>query len=63
MKYTDIYIMGDQPTTCPLCGVRSEIIQELVDSSEIIQYHECPSDNCRYTFTVMENWDKVLYNE
>ena len=55
MKYTDIYIMGDQPTTCPICGVRTEIIQEFLDAPEMTQYHQCLSDNCQYTFTVMEN--------
>jgi len=54
MKYADIYIMGDQPTTCPICGARTEIIQELLDSPEKIQYYQCPADNCQYTFTVVE---------
>ena len=55
MRFTDVYIMGDQPTTCPLCGARTEIVQELLDASEVIQNHQCPSDNCQYTFTVVEN--------
>ena len=54
MKYADVYIIGDQPTTCPICGVRTEIIQELLDSFEKIQYHQCLADNCHYTFTVVE---------
>lgn len=55
MKYPDVYIMGDQPTTCPLCGLRTEIIQELIVSNEMTQYHKCPSNKCQYTFTVMEH--------
>ena len=59
MKYSDIYIMGDQPTTCPLCGVRTEIIQEWKEDCGTNQYHQCPPGKCRYTFMVVENWLKV----
>lgn len=47
----DVFIMGDQPTTCPVCGARTDIIMEHPDKS---QYHQCIAEYCKYEFTVVE---------
>jgi len=41
MMFFDSYLIGDQPTTCPLCGARTKIKNELQISPEIMQYHIC----------------------
>jgi len=46
MNALEVYIMGDQPTTCPICGTRTEISKE----SNNIQLHHCPSDKCQFNF-------------
>lgn len=46
MKELEVFIGNDQPTTCPKCGNRTEIIDEL----ENIQHHKCYSKECNYEF-------------
>jgi len=55
MKYSDVFLMGDQPTTCPICGARTEITLEIVSSPDKTQYHKCLSDDCQYTFIQEED--------
>jgi len=55
MNRFDIYLMNDQPTTCPICGIRTEIILEFSVSQMVIQYHKCLSVNCEYSFIVEED--------
>lgn len=47
----DVYIMGDQPTTCPHCGRRTIDFIEVDDHT---QQHECKP--CNYTFLVQ--WEE-----
>lgn len=47
----DVFIMGDQPTTCPICGTRTDIIKKYPDGS---QYHQCMAENCKFEFMVVE---------
>lgn len=55
MKYSDVFLMGDQPTTCPICGARTEITLEILVSPQKTQYHKCLSDDCKYTFIQEED--------
>ena len=52
MDYTNIFIANDQPTTCPKCGNRTEIIVELNYTPYIVQHHQCLSDYCSHKFVV-----------
>lgn len=46
MKELEIFLSSDQPTTCPKCGIRTEIINDFV----ISQYHKCLSEMCNFEF-------------
>jgi hypothetical protein len=50
----EVYLFSDQPTTCPLCGLRSEIISDHIDSPTKSQEHCCPSSDCGFEFIVEE---------
>jgi len=43
--YTDIfketYLRSEQPTTCPLCGSRTDIVLDLSHTIEQTQIHQC----------------------
>ncbi len=56
MDYYDVYIFSDQPTTCPICGIRTEIIVDLFDSHLKTQLHNCPNFTCNYSFLVEEDF-------
>lgn len=51
VDFNNVFIMGDQPQTCPKCGNRTEIIVEFVQG----QIHRCLGDSCNFTFVVEEN--------
>ena len=48
--YQEIYLRGDQPTTCPICGNRAEILLDLSHINNQPQIHNCMSKNCKFTF-------------
>lgn len=51
MNPSDIFLMGDQPTTCPICGTRTEICNE----SNLLQLHLCLNDKCYFKFLVEDH--------
>lgn len=48
----DIYFVNDQPATCPKCGNRTNITEELVNLFLIKQFHRCLSNYCIFEFVV-----------
>lgn len=54
MAQSEIYIYSDQPTTCPQCGTRTEIMQDLYFTKEQTQHHKCLSKKCSFEF-IMQN--------
>lgn len=46
MDELDILLGSEQPTTCPTCGNRTEIIYDI----EASQHHKCLSSKCNFQF-------------
>jgi hypothetical protein len=55
-----VYTFSDQPTTCPQCGTRTEIIVDLFETPEQTQHHKCPAQKCGFEF-IMENGGELNY--
>ncbi len=53
INYSEVFIYSDQPTTCPKCSARTEIILDLSHTKDQTQIHVCINENCRFAF-VME---------
>ena len=51
----DCYILNEQPTTCGLCGARTDF-EEI---NNMMQLHECLNPDCGYKFITEE--DKTPY--
>jgi transposase-like protein len=51
METEIVYAFTDQPTTCPICSARTEIVKEFMDEKHK-QYHECPC--CDFSFFIEE---------
>jgi hypothetical protein len=47
----DCYILNEQPTTCGLCGVRTNFLE----TNDGLQIHECLNSECRYKFITEDN--------
>ncbi len=51
----DVYLFSDQPTTCPICSSRTEIVLSLSDTIEQTQFHKCNDKSCQYEFVIQED--------
>ncbi len=49
------YIINDQPTTCPICGARTEIISSFYHTLLRLNIDECLNQNCRHIFFEVED--------
>lgn len=61
ITYTEVYIYSDQPTTCPRCGTRSELILNLSHTIDKTEVHMCTKANCGYEFVMQ--CDEDMDNE
>ena len=43
-------LMTDQPTTCPFCGARTDIISDLYHTNLKLQINECLDVSCKHVF-------------
>ena len=50
MPNLQTHLASDQPTTCPTCGLRTEIILDLSHTNNQTQVHKCPNISCNYEF-------------
>lgn len=57
ISISEIYIYSDQPTTCPNCGLRTEIILDLSHTKDQTQIHKCDSAGCNFEFVVQNDID------
>jgi hypothetical protein len=55
MTSYEIFLISDQPITCPKCGTRTELKLQLSKSPNTTQFHKCLSGSCKFFFAVEEN--------
>jgi hypothetical protein len=47
-----VYIQSDQPTTCPKCGSRTDLIVDFSHIKPPIEIEQCLDSNCGFVFAV-----------
>ena len=57
LNFTEIFIYSDQPTTCPKCGLRSEIVLDLLHEENSAQVHKCSNNKCEFEFVMQDDED------
>lgn len=63
INYRDTFLMNDQPTTCPQCGVRTSyylIISPV--SNKDVEIHKCLDNKCKFEFVIEiddEFWEEL----
>lgn len=52
----EVFLMNDQPVTCPKCGSRTDF-EEVIQSNNTspIQIHQCLDRDCQFEFQVVES--------
>ncbi len=48
--FNEVFVRTDQPTTCPFCGNRTEIILDLSHTIDQTQIHQCLNVKDYHTF-------------
>ncbi len=52
MDFTEVFILSDQPTTCPKCGARTDVILDMSHTTNMTQVEECLGCGERFFFSV-----------
>ena len=52
-EYSQVFLMNDQPTTCPKCGSRTDYIY--ISDLPVSELHICLSNSCKFVFIVEED--------
>lgn len=52
MTEIPVFLISDQPTTCPMCGNRTEFFPDILNSK--LQLHFCLSLECDFIFIIEE---------
>ena len=48
------YLLTDQPTTCPICGTRTEMLADFLHTSNLLVVERCLNSRCKYVFLEVE---------
>lgn len=57
IDYSEVYIHSDQPTTCPKCGTRSEIVLNFSHTKNQTEIYLCTKEKCEYQFIMQYDED------
>lgn len=56
-NFIEVFIYSDQPTSCPKCDSRTEIILDLSHTMDETQIHKCLNKKCEYEFVMQYDID------
>jgi hypothetical protein len=48
------YLISDQPTTCPTCGTRTDIISDFLHTNLQLSINQCLNTQCKHVFFEVE---------
>ena len=48
------YLLNEQPTTCPICGAKTNWIADFSHTQNKMILHKCLDLNCKYLFAEIE---------
>ena len=55
MAVTIVYLITDQPSTCPICGARTDIILSFSQAKMNASIQECLDTHCKHVFIEAED--------
>ena len=59
--YETIWLNGDQPTTCPYCGSRTNVIFNLMHSIRNTVVEKCLNEKCGFEFATETETIEIEY--
>lgn len=57
INFNDVFVMGKDIPTCPICGSRTDIILDLSHTLNQTQIHECLSQECQFEFVIVYDFE------
>jgi len=57
-----LFLRGDQPTTCPKCGLRTDFWLDMSHTRYGTQIHLCENDRCNFIFVQIEDIENIMFN-
>lgn len=57
IDFRNVYIYTEQPTTCPKCSSRTDVIVDFPHTKDQTQIHKCLNPVCEETFVVQYDED------
>ena len=57
IDFSEVFIYSDQPTICPQCSSRTDIILDLSHTKDKTEIHKCLDKNCNYEFVMQFDED------
>lgn len=57
IDFQEVYIRSEQPTTCPKCSSRTEILMDLSHTKDETEIHKCLNPSCKEKFVVQYDAD------
>nr|WP_184551052.1 hypothetical protein [Mucilaginibacter sp. FT3.2]MBB6235359.1 hypothetical protein [Mucilaginibacter sp. FT3.2] len=49
------YLITDQPSTCPICGTRTDIVADFLHTAQKLSINECLNTQCKHVFFEVED--------
>lgn len=56
-----MFLCGDQPTTCPKCGLRTDILLDMSHTRYGTQIHLCENQSCNFLFVQVEDIENMIF--
>lgn len=57
INYKEVFIFSEQPTTCPKCSCRTNLILDFSHTKDQTQIHKCLNKNCNFEFVLQTDED------
>ena len=52
INFTKAFLPSSQPTTCPHCGARTNLLMDFSHTMDGTEIHRCLAEPCSYEFVV-----------
>jgi hypothetical protein len=49
------YLITDQPTTCRICGTRTDVVADFLHTIQKLSVQECLNTQCKHVFFEVED--------
>jgi hypothetical protein len=60
--FSEVYVFSDQPTICPNCSSRTELMLDLSHTKDKTEIHKCLNIICKFEFATQSDEEIEKYS-